>query len=38
VTGKIPLKLDKANMAVRDRIEQSKTDTVNATNRKSKFD
>ena len=38
VTGKIPLKLEKANMTVRDRIEQSKTDTVNATKRKSKFD
>ena len=37
-TGKIPLKLDKAKMTVRDRIENSKMDTINATKRASNFD
>jgi replicative DNA helicase len=37
-TGKIPLKLDKAKMTVRDRIETSKIDTVNAVKKASNFD
>jgi replicative DNA helicase len=38
LTGKIPLKLNKSNMTVRDRIESSKTDTVNAMKKQSKYD
>jgi replicative DNA helicase len=38
LTGKIPLKLDKAKMTVRDRIETSKTDTINAMKKQSKYD
>jgi hypothetical protein len=37
-TGKIPLKLDKAKMTVRDRIENSKLDVVNAMKKASNFD
>ena len=37
-TGKIPLKLDKAKMTVRDRIESSKMDTINAMKKPSIFD
>ena len=37
-TGKIPLKLDKAKMTVRDRIENSKVDAVNAMKKVSNFD
>jgi replicative DNA helicase len=37
-TGKVSLKLDKKKMAVRDRIESSKVDTVNAMKKPSKFD
>jgi KaiC/GvpD/RAD55 family RecA-like ATPase len=37
-TGKIPLKLDKAKMTVRDRIESGKMDTINAMKRASNFD
>jgi replicative DNA helicase len=38
LTGKIPLKFEKMNMTVRDRIESSKTDTVNAMKKQSKYD
>ena len=38
VTGKIPLKLEKSNMTVRDRIENSRVDAVNAMKKASKFD
>ena len=36
-TGKVPLKLDKANMTVRDRIESSKFDSVGKVKKPSKF-
>jgi replicative DNA helicase len=38
LTGKIPLKFEKKNMTVRDRIECSKVDTVNAMKKQSKYD
>ena len=38
VTGRIPLKLDKAKMTVRDRIELVKNDSVTLLNSVSKFD
>jgi replicative DNA helicase len=38
VTGRIPLKLDKAKMTVRDRIETSKIDSVTPLKKASKFD
>ena len=38
MTGRIPLKLDKAKMTVRDRIESSKIDSVSAMKKVSKFD
>ena len=38
LTGKIPLKFEKMNMTVRDRIECSKVDTVNAMKKQSKYD
>jgi hypothetical protein len=37
-TGRIPLKLDKAKMTVRDRIESSKIDSVSAMKKVSKYD
>ena len=37
-TGKVPLKLDKAKMTVRDRIENSRVDAVNAVKKASNFD
>jgi len=37
-TGKVPLKLDKAKMTVRDRIESGKMDTINAMKKVSNFD
>jgi hypothetical protein len=37
-TGRIPLKLDKAKMTVRDRIESSKIDSVVAMKKVSKYD
>ena len=36
-TGKVPLKLDKAKMTVRDRIESSKFDSVGKVKKPSKF-
>ena len=38
MTGRIPLKLDKSKMTVRDRIESSKIDSVSAMKKGSKFD
>jgi replicative DNA helicase len=38
MTGRIPLKLDKSKMTVRDRIESSKIDSVSAMKTVSKFD
>jgi replicative DNA helicase len=38
VTGRIPLKLDKSKMTVRDRIESSKIDSVAAMKKVSKYD
>jgi replicative DNA helicase len=38
LTGKIPLKFEKMNMTVRDRIDCSKVDTVNAMKKQSKYD
>lgn len=38
VTGRIPLKLDKSKMTVRDRIESVKNDSVTPLKRLSKFD
>jgi len=37
VTGRIPLKLDKSKMTVRDRIVTTKTDSVTQLRKKSKF-